>query len=51
MGLIADEDQRVRNDAMDALGKITGQRLGVDEAQWQKWWDQNKARYPAERRK
>ena len=46
IGSIADEDERVRSGAMDALEKITGQPLGVDEAQWRKWWEQNKARYP-----
>jgi HEAT repeat protein len=44
---IADIDPRVRNTAMDALGKITRQPLGVDEALWRKWWEENKARYPA----
>ena len=38
--------ERVRSGAMEALEKITGQPLGVDEAQWRKWWEQNKARYP-----
>jgi HEAT repeat protein len=46
-GLIADDDERVRIGAMDALGKITGQPLATDEAQWRKWWEANKARYPA----
>jgi HEAT repeat protein len=47
IGLIADDDQRVRIGAMDALRTITGQPLAADEAQWRKWWEENKARYPA----
>ena len=32
---------------IDEEPNITGQPLAADEAQWRKWWEENKARYPA----
>ncbi len=28
-----------------ALTKITGQKLGIDQEKWKKWWDENKIKY------
>lgn len=31
----------MRQSAGDALGKITGRELGVDENAWRAWWREN----------
>jgi len=40
-----DRDEQVRENAAGALADITGVHYGQDPEKWQKWWEENKARY------
>lgn len=37
-----DVDSNVRQEAANALEKITGERYGEDPLKWQEWWEKNK---------
>ena len=43
IAVLRDKDSHVRNNAAEALRKITGKDFGEDQAQWQRWWERNKA--------
>lgn len=38
------KDKKLQKSAHNALVKITSQSIGVNVDQWEKWWDQNKAK-------
>jgi len=44
------KDERMRRDAVASLCQLTGQNFGEDAAAWEKWWQENKDRYEAERK-
>jgi hypothetical protein len=44
---LATPDSRVRERAVEALQKITGQRFGDDAAAWRKWWEINQRTFRA----
>jgi HEAT repeat protein len=39
------KDKNVRDKAAVSLSLITGKYFGEDQAKWQKWWEENKAKY------
>ena len=42
LDILKDKDSDVRLYAPEALMEITGKYFGEDQAQWQKWWEENK---------
>lgn len=42
LGLLADANLRVTNQAIDALKEITGQHFGTDQAKWREWLKRQK---------
>ncbi len=45
IAVLKDKGSYVRYYASEALTKITGKDFGEDQAQWQKWWEQNKSSF------
>lgn len=43
---LGDEDEKVREIAEIILKKITGKDFSEDSKGWQKWWEQNKDKFP-----
>jgi len=39
---LKDENSDARENAAEALGKITGQDFGEDQTKWQNWWNEKK---------
>jgi hypothetical protein len=46
IAVLKDKDKSVREEAFSAVRKITGVDFGQDQEQWQKWWEENKDRFP-----
>ena len=46
---LKDKDSFTRSKSAEALGKITGEKLGKDQTMWQKWWQENKAKFQSGR--
>ena len=42
---LKDKNSYVRTTVEKALRKITGQKLGIDQDSWKKWWLENKAKF------
>jgi len=42
---LMDRFSLLRSRTADALKKITGKDFGYDLKKWQKWWEENKARF------
>jgi HEAT repeat protein len=45
IGALKDNDADVRFHAALALRDMTGMDFGLDQEQWQKWWEENKGRF------